>query len=103
MAKIARYAIKNSTFRKLINTGFYSFSSINTGRTFYVSTTNSLLGNCPGVVGMKTGYTRKAGYCFVGLCKSAKGNTYISVVLGGDSSATRWSDSRVLMNYAYKH
>ena len=103
MAKIARYAIKNSTFRKLINTGFYSFSSINTGRTFYVSTTNSLLGNCPGVVGMKTGYTRKAGYCFVGLCKSAKGNTYISVVLGGDSSDTRWSDSRVLMNYAYKH
>ena len=28
-----------------------------------IGTTNALLGNVPGVQGMKTGYTNKAGYC----------------------------------------
>ena len=103
LAKIARYAIKRNMFRKLISTGYYSFSNLNTGRTYYIGTTNALLGNLPGVQGMKTGYTNKAGYCFVGLSYSQKGNTYISVVLGGSSSASRWEDSRRLLTYAYYH
>ena len=68
-----------------------------------IGTTNALLGNVPGVQGMKTGYTNKAGYCFVGLSYSARGNTYISVVLGADSSSARWQDSRILLTYAYNH
>ena len=103
LAKIARYAIKRNMFRKLISTGYYSFSNLNTGRTYYIGTTNALLGNLPGVQGMKTGYTNKAGYCFVGLSYSQKGNTYIAVVLGGSSSASRWEDSRRLLTYAYYH
>ena len=103
LAKIARYAIKRNMFRKLISTGYYSFSNLNTGRTYYIGTTNALLGNLPSVQGMKTGYTNKAGYCFVGLSYSQKGNTYISVVLGGSSSASRWEDSRRLLTYAYYH
>lgn len=103
LAKIARYAIKRNMFRKLISTGYYSFSNLNTGRIYYIGTTNALLGNLPGVQGMKTGYTNKAGYCFVGLSYSQKGNTYISVVLGGSSSASRWEDSRRLLTYAYYH
>ena len=103
LAKIARYALRNQTFRNLIRTGSYSFSSLNTGRRFYVSTTNALLGNVAGVQGMKTGFTRKAQYCFVGLSQSSKGHTYISVVLGGPTSAARWQDSRILLNYAYLH
>ena len=103
LAKIARYAIKRNMFRKLISTGYYSFSNLNTGRTYYIGTTNALLGNLPGVQGMTTGYTNKAGYCFVGLSYSQKGNTYISVVLGGSSSASRWEDSRRLLTYAYYH
>jgi D-alanyl-D-alanine carboxypeptidase len=90
-------------FRKLVSTGYYSFSNLNTGRSYSIGTTNALLGNVPGVQGMKTGYTNKAGYCFVGLSYSARGNTYISVVLGADSSSARWQDSRTLLTYAYNH
>ena len=103
LAKIATYALKYPAFRTLISTQKRSFRSINTKRRFTVTTTNALLGNMPGVQGMKTGYTDKAGHCFVGLSKSAKGNTYISVVLGGQTSQSRWKDSRILLNYAYKH
>lgn len=77
LAKIAQYAIKKPMFRKLVSTGYYSFSNLNTGRSYSIGTTNALLGNVPGVQGMKTGYTNKAGYCFVGLSYSARGNTYI--------------------------
>ena len=103
LARIASYAIKKPAFLKLINTKSYAFRSLNTRRRFSVNTTNALLGNMPGVTGMKTGYTNKAGHCFVGLCRSQKGNTYISVVLGGSTSKARWRDSRILLNYAYKH
>lgn len=102
LAIIARYAIQNPTFQKLINTKSYSFKSLNTKRKFTVTTTNSLLGTQAGVVGLKTGVTNKAGYCFVGLCRSRKGNTYISVTLGGPTSAARWRDSKILLTYAYK-
>ena len=103
LAKIAQYAIKKPMFRKLVSTGYYSFSNLTTGRSYSIGTTNALLGNVPGVQGMKTGYTNKAGYCFVGLSYSARGNTYISVVLGADSSSARWQDSRTLLTYAYNH
>ncbi len=103
LAKIAQYAIKKKMFRKLVGTSYHSFSSLNTGSTYSVSTTNALLGSLPGVQGMKTGYTNKAGYCFAGLCVSATGNTYISVVLGANSSSARWQDSQKLLTYAYNH
>lgn len=103
LAKIARYAMKNPTFRKLVSKSTYSFQSINTKRTFHIETTNELLGSIPGVVGMKTGFTKKAGYCFVGLCNAKSGKKYISVVLGAPDSDTRWADSRTLLDYAYMH
>ena len=53
LAKIAQYAIKKPMFRKLVSTGYYSFSNLNTGRSYSIGTTNALLGNVPGVQGMK--------------------------------------------------
>ena len=101
MAKIAQYALKNSTFCKIVNTSTYSFKS--TGGTSYsVATTNNLLNSMTGVSGMKTGYTNKAGYCFVGTIKGKNGNTYISVTLGASTSTARWDDSKKLLEYAYK-
>lgn len=101
LAKIARYAIKNSTFRQIIGTSSYAFSNLS-GERYYVSTTNALLNSLSGVQGMKTGYTNKAGYCFVGLRTVPTGQTYISVILGAHTSSQRWSDSRYLLEDAYR-
>lgn len=101
MAKIAQYALKNSTFRQIIGTSTYSFKS-KQGNAYKVSTTNALLGSLSGIIGGKTGYTNKAGQCFVGAVKGKNGNTYISVTLGASSSTARWNDARTLLNYAYK-
>ncbi|MCI6867610.1 MAG: hypothetical protein MR871_06610 [Lachnospiraceae bacterium] len=50
---------------------------------------------------MKTGFTNKAGYCFVGVVKSKAGTKYISVTLGAPTSTARWDDSKKLLEYAY--
>lgn len=100
LAKIAQYALKNSTLRKIVNTSSYTFKS-SQGTVYQVSTTNELLGDMTGVSGMKTGFTNKAGYCFVGTVKAKNGQTYISVTLGGSTSTARWTDSRKLLQFAY--
>ena len=102
LAKIARYAWKNATFRKIVGTSSWHFSS-KQGRSYSVSTTNALLGTMTGITGMKTGFTNKAGYCFVGVVKAKSGKQYISVTLGAGSSTARWQDARTLLAYAYKH
>ena len=100
LSKIARYAMKNSTFRQIIATSSYSFKS-GMGYSYKVYTTNKLLGKTKGVIGMKTGYTKKAGNCFVGAVKAKNGKMYISVTLGATTETKRWSDAKTLLQYAY--
>jgi len=100
LSKIARYAMKNSTFRQIIATSSYSFKS-GMGYSYKVYTTNELLGKTKGVIGMKTGYTKKAGNCFVGAVKAKNGKMYISVTLGATTETKRWSDAKTLLQYAY--
>lgn len=100
LSRIARYAMKNSTFRQIVSTRSYSFKS-KQGYSYKIYTTNELLGKMTGVIGMKTGYTKKAGNCFVGAIKAKNGKTYISVALGAATEAKRWSDAKVMLQYAY--
>ncbi|MEE4279863.1 MAG: D-alanyl-D-alanine carboxypeptidase family protein [Halieaceae bacterium] len=62
---------------------------------------NSLLGEDPSVDGLKTGYTREAGY---GLVASAERNgmRLISVVMGTDSPRARKRETRSLLNYGFR-
>lgn len=100
LSKMARYALKNSTFKQIIATTSYRFKS-GKGYSYKVYTTNELLGKTKGVIGMKTGYTKKAGNCFVGVVKAKNGKMYISVTLGATTESKRWTDARTLLQYAY--
>ena len=55
-----------------------------------------------GAIGCKTGYTSKAGYCFVGGVKKDNYNL-ISVVLASGwppNKDYKWADTKKLMDYA---
>ncbi len=62
---------------------------------------NKLLREDPSVDGLKTGYTREAGY---GLVASAKRGDMrlVSVVLGTSSPTTRKNETRGLLNYGFR-
>ena len=100
MEKIAAYAWKKKTFRKIVGTSTYTMKNT-AGKWYSFKTTNELLNIMPGVKGMKTGFTDKAGNCFVGVVEAKNGKTYISVVFGSPTETSRWNDSRALLFLAY--
>ncbi|MDE2235400.1 MAG: D-alanyl-D-alanine carboxypeptidase [Gammaproteobacteria bacterium] len=60
----------------------------------------SLLFTDPGVDGLKTGYTEKAGYCMV--VSALRNNTrLIAVVMGTPSEKARAVDDEALLNYGF--
>ena len=105
LARIAAYAITNEQFIKITNASTHTFSEIKTGRTHTVSNKNKFLYMMDGAIGVKTGFTNKAGYCFVGAIKRSD-RTLISVVLGcgwPPSRNLKWTDTKRLMEYGIKN
>ena len=94
--------MKNQHFRQLINTKKYSFTSLKKKQSYSFRSTNKLLGQMPGLAGIKTGTTEDAGCCFVGAYQY-KGKYYITVVLGAKETAQRWEDTKTLIRYIKKY
>jgi D-alanyl-D-alanine carboxypeptidase (penicillin-binding protein 5/6) len=101
LALIASYAIKNDKFIEITNTSSHVFKEIKKGRSYTVSNKNRFLYMMEGAIGVKTGFTGAAGYCFVGAIKR-QDKTLVSVVLGcgwPPNKSLKWSDTKELMNY----
>ena len=62
---------------------------------------NSLLGEDPSVDGLKTGYTREAGYCLVASAER-RDMRLVSVVMGTRSPNARKNQTRSLLNYGFR-
>ena len=104
MAKIASYAIQNEKFCEIIRTNNYSFSEIDGKRKVSVCNRDAFLTMYEGAIGVKTGFTGKAGYCFVGAVKK-DGATLVAVVLGSGwppKKTLKWSDTKMLMDYGFE-
>lgn len=100
LAKIAGYAVQNDLFVALVGTKSYSFSELRSGRRFSVSNKDQFLSMMDGAIGIKTGFTNQAGYCFVGAVKKDD-RTLISVVLASGwppHKTYKWADTKALMN-----
>lgn len=104
MAVITRYALNNKQFMDIINTKQVSFKT--NMSNYDIINKNRLLSEYEGANGVKTGYTGKAGHCFVG---SATQNdmTLISVVLasgwGEKGKKQKWVDTKAILNYGFKN
>ncbi len=104
MALITKYALNNKTFIDIINTKQVSFKT--NMSSYDIVNKNKLLNEYDGANGVKTGYTGKAGHCFVG---SAKKNdmTLISVVLasgwGEKGKRQKWVDTKNILNYGFNN
>lgn len=101
LAKIMNYCRKNETFLEITRTKNYSFSDIEKKHTYQLSNTNSFLDMESGALTGKTGYTSKAGYCYV--CAYQKdGRTYTIALLAcgwPNHKSYKWSDSKKLIAY----
>ncbi len=69
-------------------------------RSFKIRNTNKLLGTDVDVIGGKTGFIRRAGYCLATLLQVPQGSQVAVVVLGAANSAVRFAEARNLFNWA---
>lgn len=101
MALIGAYATKNKQFNEITNTKSYSFTDVSAKRSITVNNKDMFLVMDNEAIGIKTGFTGKAGYCFVGAVKS-NGRHFVSCVLAcgwPPNKSYKWKDTTALMNY----
>jgi D-alanyl-D-alanine carboxypeptidase (penicillin-binding protein 5/6) len=98
LALIAREAMKNDFFRKIVGTQKWFVMRSHNQKDLLIENNNKLLWEDALLEGVKTGYTRAAGRCFVG-SRNENNLRLVSVVLGSDS----WmDDTRTLFNWGYE-
>lgn len=101
LAGIAGYAIQNPEFLEIIRTPAHTFQELQGKRTVSVVNKDAFLTSYDGALGIKTGFTGEAGYCFVGAARRGE-KTLITVVLASGwppHKTYKWEDTRHLMDY----
>ncbi|MFD2371581.1 D-alanyl-D-alanine carboxypeptidase family protein [Brevibacillus sp. GCM10020057] len=98
MAKIARYAMRNPTFREIVGTNRLPWN----GREWKseLINHNKLLREYEGATGIKNGFTDQAMHTLVGSAK--RGNTeFIAVTMKAGSSAYAYHDVTRMLDYGF--
>lgn len=114
LAMIAKHAMKNEEFRKLVLTYRYVIPATNKQDTRYLYNTNRLIydektkvpvngvmrpAKYEGATGIKTGYTSDAGGCLIAGAK--RGDTELIAVVLKSTDEGRFGDSIALLDYAF--
>jgi len=99
MAKIAMELVKHEKLFEFTSI-YEDYLREGTDRKFWLVNTNKLVRFYSGVDGLKTGYTKEAGYC---LTATAKRNNMriIAVVMGEPESTTRSTEVSSMLDYAF--
>lgn len=109
LARIMRYCItlspKKAEFLEITRTPSRAFSDVEGKRSFSCANHNAFLGMMDGALSGKTGFTGKAGYCYVGAL-TRDGKTFIVALLAcgwPNNKSYKWKDTRKLMEYGLKN
>lgn len=97
MTALAHRAMQHPELMELMAMRRMSVASADGTRQFQLTNRNALIGRYDGAVGMKTGYTPKAGKCLVALAR----RDGVSVLLVMLHAANRWWDASDMLDYAF--
>ena len=107
MYLIARYAMKNEEFVKIVSTYQHALSATNkySKNDRIMKNTNAFVNPSSryydeNVKGIKTGTTLQAGNCLI-TSTSKNGFDVITVILGAKTSESKFSETKKMMNYAF--
>lgn len=117
LAKIMSYCIlespKQKEFMEICQRQNYQFSDykktengfLQTGRSYSCSNKNAFLSMMDGVLAGKTGFTGKAGYCYVAALESDERIFVVSLLACGwpNNKNYKWSDAKELFQYGMEN
>lgn len=95
LATLARRLLEVPALARLVATERLDVTDAD-GRRYALATTNLLLGLVPGLAGVKTGYTSRAGHCLAAAARR-DGREVLVIVLKG---ADRWWDAVAMIEQA---
>jgi len=97
---MARYAMQYPLFEQVVSTRKYTLNSRTINRQdLLIFNKSKFLKDYPGADGVKSGYIKQAGYCYVGSA-TRNGWRLISAVLKSDNASR---DTEALMDYGFAH
>ena len=107
LARIMAYCIRESPERErfLEITGKEAYAFGANGRSYSCVNHNAFLNMMEGALSGKTGFTNKAGYCYVGSLER-DGRTFVVALLAcgwPNNKSYKWSDTRELMQYGIEN
>jgi serine-type D-Ala-D-Ala carboxypeptidase (penicillin-binding protein 5/6) len=98
IAALAEIAMQNRTFRQLVNREKMTIRTADGKRKFMFNSTNRLLGKYDGAMGVKTGFTFKAGPCLVAMSK----RNDVKVMIVMLNARNRWPNARQMFDLAFQ-
>jgi D-alanyl-D-alanine endopeptidase (penicillin-binding protein 7) len=98
VSQLMAFAASDERLSPILRTAEYEVRTRK--RRFTVRSTNKLLGTEVDVLGGKTGFISKAGYCLATLLQVPQGSQLAVVVLGATNSAIRFWEARHLFRWA---
>ena len=109
LARIMRYCIRLSPcaqgFLEVTQTESYTFWDVEHTQVYTCNNHNSFLQMMDGAISGKTGFTSKAGYCYVGALERDGKCLIVALLACGwpNNKGYKWSDARKLMTYAIEN
>ena len=97
---LTRVAMSHPEFASAVMARGLVFPPTPDGEVRTGSATNLLLGDYPGTIGVKTGFTNRALLTFVAAAERDGRRIYV-VLLGSEGTRAHFSDARALLDYAY--
>lgn len=98
LALLAETALRDRTFADLVATVRMDVRTAEGARAFALENKNEMVGPYPGAIGVKTGYTRKAGPCVVALAE--RDQTRVLLVML--NAPNRWRDAVAILDAAFR-
>lgn len=100
LGTLARYAMSNDEFRRMVVLGEIVVDGDAGAQEFENS--NLLIGTLEGATGVKTGWTSRAGYCLVASAER-RGIELFAVVLGTKDEMERFQEAGLLLEWGFVH
>ncbi|MFN0299488.1 MAG: D-alanyl-D-alanine carboxypeptidase family protein [Burkholderiales bacterium] len=97
LATLTRVAMRQPVFAELVGTVDVRVSTLG-GRAFHIENKNEIVGRYEGAIGVKSGFTPRAGNCLVALVE----RDGVSVLLVVLNAPNRWWDTTAVLDRAFE-
>ena len=96
LARLSAYALENDTFRKIVST-YKTTIPLDGNGTRVLINHNKLLRSYDGLIGVKTGFTKKSGRCLVSAAER-DGLRLVAVTIDAPDD---WNDHKVMLDFGF--